>query len=684
MILDGLRKFFLARFFATFFFHQGYYKQKGTKQCSGRNRAVRLPGTEEKGMKKNAKRIVALGIAGILLLTGCGGKADTSSPAGADGTTRQEAPSEAAWELPEADFGNAEGTTADSGMESPSESAAVENAADAADGMLMEEEMDGAAGRYADIAETPQNSYSKGSAADEWKMEGAEELNEDLYAKGDAPDGYLGSCYEFDEEIDNRSNQEEYSKWKEQGFFSVMEQPLSTFSADVDTASYSNLRRLIREGYDLESLPEGAARIEEMVNYFSYDYEGPRGQEPFGVTTQIGCCPWNDEAELLMVGLKTEDISYDQAPASNLVFLLDVSGSMGEPDKLPLLQEAFAELTDNLSSKDRISIVTYASEDTIVLEGAVGSEKRKIKKALNGLQAGGGTWGSRGIETAYELAEENFIRGGNNRIVLATDGDLNIGMTTEEELEELISEKKESGIFLSVLGFGTDNIKDNKMETLADKGNGNYAYIDCMQEAKKVLSEEMTATLLTVCKDVKLQVEFNPEQVEAYRLLGYDNRVLDREDFHDDTKDGGEIGAGHSVTALYEIILREPLQHKLPGMTEREIDDLKYGSEYRKRAEEMPASGSKYREWLTVSIRYKKPAGSKSELLEYPIGYDSYRENPSNDFLFAAAVAEFGLLASHSEYPEDASVEHVERTVRKLDLKDSYKAEFLELVKEVQ
>lgn len=621
-------------------------------------------------MKKNLKKMIALGMAGIFLLTGCGGKADTSAPAGAD---------EASWtaEAPEMESGAAEGEASSDGLSEMTDMS-ESPAADAGSASAAEAE------NYADTARAPQNSYNRSGAADEWKKESAgivEELDEDLYAKGDIPDGYLGSCYEFDEEIDQKGNQEEYSRWEEQGFFSVMEQPLSTFSADVDTASYSNLRRLIREGYDLESLPEGAARIEEMVNYFSYDYEGPTGQDPFGVTTQISRCPWNEDAELLMVGLKTEDISYEQAPASNLVFLLDVSGSMGEPDKLPLLQEAFGLLTDKLTAQDRISIVTYASEDTVVLQGAGGNEKRKIKKALNSLVAGGGTWGSRGIETAYTLAEENFIKGGNNRIILATDGDLNIGMTTEEELEELISEKKESGIFLSVLGFGTENIKDNKMETLADKGNGNYAYIDCMQEAKKVLSEEMTATLLTVCKDVKLQVEFNPERVEAYRLLGYDNRVLDRKDFHDDTKDGGEIGAGHSVTALYEIILREPLQH---GMTEREIDDLKYGSEYRKRAGEMPASGSKYREWLTVSIRYKRPAGNKSELLEYPIGYDSYAEKPSNDFLFAAAVAEFGLLASHSEYPEDASVENVERTVRKLDLKDSYKMEFLELVEEVQ
>lgn len=665
----GAEKIFLSPIFLQPFSSiSGIKYIRTANQCPGRNRADSLPGMEEKGMKKNLGKMIALGMAGVLLLTGCGGHAET------DGTMNQEAPAEATWELPETEYGNAGGTAADSGMESPTESAAGEAASDASEGALIEDAAAGAAEeeKYADIAKTPQNSYSRGKAeADE----------EDLYAKGSTPDGYIGSCYEFDEEIDNRSNQEEYSKWEEQGFFSVMEQPLSTFSADVDTASYSNLRRLIREGYDLESLPEGAVRIEEMLNYFSYDYEEPVGQEPFGVTTQISRCPWNEEAELLMVGLKTEDISYEQAPASNLVFLLDVSGSMGEPDKLPLLQSAFSELTDNLSSRDRISIVTYASEDTIVLEGAVGSEKRKIKQALNSLKAGGGTWGSRGIETAYALAEENFIKGGNNRVILATDGDLNIGMTTEEELEELISKKKETGIFLSVLGFGTDNIKDNKMETLADKGNGNYAYIDCMQEAKKVLSEEMTATLLTVCKDVKLQVEFNPELVEAYRLLGYDNRVLDKEDFHDDTKDGGEIGAGHSVTALYEIVLREPLNH---GIAESEIEDLKYGNEYRKRAGETPASDHKYKEWLTISVRYKKPAGSKSELLEYPIGYDSYCEKPSDDFLFAAAVAEFGLLASHSEYPEDASVEHVIKTIRKLDLKDSYKIEFLELAEEVR
>ena len=635
-------------------------------------------------MKKKMKRMLAMSITGIMLLTGCGQKEDTAA---ADTAPWTEEPAGVTEEISEAESGASVENGAACDVEASSEPADMAedgtpgNAAGETGGASSEEKAESAAESYADIAGTPRQNYDGGATAErEKETADMQDLPEKLYAKGDVPDGYLGSCYEFEEEVEYDENPEEYSKWEEQGFFSVMAQPLSTFSADVDTASYSNLRRLIRDGYDLESLPEGSVRIEEMLNYFSYDYKEPVGQEPFGVTTQIGRCPWNEEAELLMVGLKTEDISYEQAPASNLVFLLDVSGSMGEPDKLPLLQESFLQLTENLTGKDRISIVTYASEDRVILEGADGSEKRKIKKAVNGLRAGGATWGSRGIETAYALAEENFIKGGNNRIILATDGDLNVGMTTEEELEELISEKKESGIFLSVLGFGTGNIKDNKMETLADKGNGNYAYIDCMQEAKKVLSEEMTATLLTVCKDVKFQVEFNPELVEAYRLLGYDNRVLDREDFHDDTKDGGEIGAGHSVTALYEIILREPLHH---GMTAREIEDLKYGNEYKKRVGETPAAGQKYKEWLTISIRYKKPAGNKSELSEYPIGYDSYRENPSDDFLFAASVAEFGLLASHSKYPEGASVENVRRTVKKLDLKDIYKAEFLELVEEV-
>lgn len=528
--------------------------------------------------------------------------------------------------------------------------------------------------RSESVAEAPASEAPEAEYADREEAKGTE--NEK---------SYLDSCYDFDTEVQNG---EEYSEWEEKGYSSVMKEPLSTFSADVDTASYSNLRRLIRDGYSLEELPENAVRIEEMLNYFDYDYAEPKGNEPFGVTTQIGKCPWNEEAELVMIGLKTQDVEYEQTPPSNLVFLLDVSGSMHNEDKLPLLQESFCMLAENLTEKDRVSIVTYAGDDTIVLDGVSGDKTKKIQKALNKLEAGGGTHGSKGIETAYALAEEHFIEGGNNRVILATDGDLNIGLTSEEELEELISEKKESGIFLSVLGFGTGNIKDSKMETLADKGNGNYAYIDCIREADKVLVEEMTATLLTICKDVKFQVEFNPSVVSSYRLIGYENRALNKEDFNDDTKDAGEIGAGHSVTVLYEVVLKEPIG----GLSEKEIEDLKYSDNYKKELKEQGQQEKQEglgedgnaltEEWFTLSVRYKKPAEDESNLLQYPIGYECYEEEPSDDFLFAAAVAEFGLLASHSEYPEDASVKNVKKTLKSIDLDDEYKEEFLELVKE--
>lgn len=503
----------------------------------------------------------------------------------------------------------------------------------------------------------------------------AEETNREAMTERDNAKGsYAESCYDYEW----KENTEEYSKWEERGFRSVLKEPLSTFSADVDTASYSNLRRLLTEGYSLEELPRGAVRIEELLNYFSYDYEEPKGQEPFGVTTKLGACPWNEEAQLLMIGLKTEDIDYSQAPPSNLVFLLDVSGSMSHADKLPLLQESFGLLAENLTEKDRISIVTYAGDDEVVLRGAAGNETRKIKKAINQLEAGGGTNGSKGIETAYEIAEENFIKGGNNRIILATDGDLNIGLTTEEELEELITEKKESGIYLSVLGFGAGNLKDNKIEVLADKGNGNYAYIDSLREARKVLVEEMTATLLTICKDVKLQVEFNPSVVSDYRLIGYENRALNREDFEDDTKDAGEIGAGHSVTVLYELILKEPIT----DLSEEEIKGLKYEKNYKKELKEAgESSAALYEEWLTLSIRYKKPAEDSSNLLRYPVSYEDYQSSPDDDFVFAAAVAEFGLLASDSAYDGDASLKHVRSALKGIILDDEYKEEFYDLVK---
>lgn len=570
---------------------------------------------------------------------------------------------------------NKDGETGNYEAESPADEADSEIDAESAAKEPDWERSDGS--DWAAEGETPAYAKTEENHTEVWG--GEETTEEGSYVKG---------CYglwepEEEGERVERQNTEEYSKWQEKGFSSVMAEPLSTFAADVDTASYSNLWRLVKEGYTLDEIRgiEGAVRIEELLNYFSYDYKEPRAGEPFGVNMQIGKCPWNKEANLLMIGLATEKIAYEDAPPSNLVFLLDVSGSMGEQNKLPLLQEAFCLLTENLTGKDRISIVTYSNEDRIVLSGAKGDETRKIKRAINSLEASGGTHGSKGLEAAYEIAKEYFIDGGNNRIILATDGDLNIGLTSEEELQEFISEKKESGIFLSVLGFGGGNLKDNKMEILADKGNGNYAYIDSLREARKVLVEEMTATLLTICKDVKLQVEFNPAVVSDYRLIGYYNRELDRRDFHDDTKDGGEIGAGHSITVLYELILKEPLSN----LDEEEIEELKYRDNYEDELKTNRVSGRACsEEWLTLSIRYKKPAEEKSNLLQYPVSYADYASEPGDDFVFAAAVAEFGLLASNSSYAGEASLQHVEKVLNSMDFDDEYKEDFRDMVKEIE
>lgn len=466
-------------------------------------------------------------------------------------------------------------------------------------------------------------------------------------------------------------NTEEYSAVEETGFKSVANDPLSTFSADVDTASYSNLRRMIENGYSMEEIPEGAVRIEEMLNYFSYDYKLPKKGEPFGVTTVLGDCPWNEDAKLLQIGLKTQEIDFGEAPDSNLVFLLDVSGSMYTDDKLPLLQKSFTMLVQELGRKDTVSIVTYAGADCVVLEGESGDNQKEIIAAVNALEAGGSTNGADGIKTAYELAERYFIKGGNNRVILATDGDLNVGPSSESELDTLITEKKESGVYLTVLGFGTGNIKDNKMETLADHGNGNYAYIDSVGEAKRVLVEQMGATLVTVAKDVKLQVEFNPAYIKGYRLLGYENRALATEDFNDDTKDAGEIGAGHMVTALYEIVPSDSDQ-KIPE-TELKYQDNKNDM------------GVKNGEWLNLKIRYKEPEGEESILKEYPVKEEDYTQKPSEDFYFAAAVAEFGMLLRDSAYKGESSFENVRALLKEVDTdKDDYKDEFVYLVKRLQ
>ena len=474
-----------------------------------------------------------------------------------------------------------------------------------------------------------------------------------------------------DETASQDWNTEEYSALEEAGFKAVANSPLSTFSADVDTASYSNVRRMIEQGYSMDEIPAGAVRIEEMLNYFTYDYNLPKKDEPFGVTTMIGDCPWNEDAKLLQIGLKTQEIDFGEAPDSNLVFLLDVSGSMRDDDKLPLLQKSFSMLVEELGEKDMVSIVTYAGSDRVVLAGGSGDNQARIIEAINALEAGGSTNGAAGIETAYALAEKYFIEGGNNRVIIATDGDLNVGVSSESDLKELVTEKKESGVYLSVLGFGTGNIKDNKMETLADCGNGNYAYIDSIGEAKKVLVEQMGATLVTVAKDVKLQVEFNPAYVKGYRLLGYENRALATEDFDDDRKDAGEIGAGHMVTALYEIV---------PVDSGQEIaeTELKY-------QDNKSDTGVINGEWLNLKIRYKEPDADESILKEYPVTQEDYTDKPSEDFYFAAAVAEFGLMLRDSEYKGDASFENVRALLKKVDTdEDDYKDEFVYLVKKLQ
>lgn len=461
-------------------------------------------------------------------------------------------------------------------------------------------------------------------------------------------------------------NTEEYSTLEENPYMSVALSPLSTFSADVDTASYANLRRMITSGYTAADIPSGAVRTEEMLNYFTYDYNGPKKGEPFGVTATISPCPWNENAELLVLGLQTEAIDFSEAPDSNLVFLIDVSGSMYDENKLPLLKQAFELLIDNLGEKDRVSIVTYASYNEVVLEGVPGSEKDTILDALNGLEAAGSTNGGEGIMTAYALAEKYFIKGGNNRIILATDGDLNVGITSQSDLHDLVEEKRESGVFLSVLGFGMGNYSDTRMETLADYGNGNYAYIDSLSEAKKVLVEEMGATLVTVAKDVKLQIEFNPAVVSEYRLIGYENRMMAAEDFDNDNKDAGEIGAGHSVTVVYEIITCENAENT--------------GNELRYQNTQLSDLALNSDEWMTLSIRYKEPDGDVSKLLEYPIGAGDYTEKPSDDFIFAAAVAEFSMALRGSEYLGDGSYEDILDMLDDIDLDDEYKVEFYNLV----
>lgn len=469
-------------------------------------------------------------------------------------------------------------------------------------------------------------------------------------------------------------NTEEYSYVAENPFRTVKTAPFSTFAADVDTASYANVRRMILDG---DTVTPDAVRAEEMINYFHYDYAEPEEGEPFGVTTELAPCPWNADAELLLVGLQAQKPDLREMPVSNLVFLIDVSGSMSDPEKLPLVKRSFMTLVENLTEKDRVTLITYADGEEIICEGMPGSEKAAIMSMLESLEAGGATDGQHALEMAYETAEKYFVERGNNRIILATDGDFNVGITSEGDLTRYIKEKTSGGICLSVLGYGMGNYKDNKMEAIADNGNGNYYYIDDIAEARKVLVEEAGGTLFTVAKDVKLQVEFNPAMVKGYRLIGYENRTMAAEDFSDDTKDGGEIGAGHQVTALYEIIPAGS-DFPIPEVESRYAADEESKETPSSDSEELSA-GETGDEWLTVKIRCKKPDGDTSMLYEYPVDSASVREEMSENMSWAAGVAQTAMLLTDSQYKGTSSYESIKDRLKSI-AGDDYREEFLYLL----
>ncbi|HWA32800.1 MAG TPA: VWA domain-containing protein, partial [Cyclobacteriaceae bacterium] len=464
-------------------------------------------------------------------------------------------------------------------------------------------------------------------------------------------------------------NTEDYAGINENIFHGALKNPLSTFSIDVDAASYSNMRRFIQNG---QRPPVDAVRIEEMVNYFDYDYKQPEGEDPFSIYTEISTAPWNEKHKLVHVGLQGKKIPTENLPAANIVFLIDVSGSMEAPNKLPLLKASFKLLVEQLRQQDRVAIVVYAGAAGLVLPSTPGNEKKKIIEALDNLEAGGSTAGGAGIELAYSVALQNFKQGGNNRVVLATDGDFNVGESSNGGMERLIEKKRENGVFLTVLGFGMGNYKDSKMEILADKGNGNYAYIDNLLEAQKVLVNEFGGTMFTIAKDVKIQVEFNPEKVQAYRLIGYENRMLRSEDFNNDKKDAGELGSGHTVTALYEII---------PAGVNSDfykIDDLKY------QKNQIVNNGATSRELLTIKLRYKKPDGDTSKLIVHPLLDSNVAlSKTSDDFRWSAAVAAFGMLLRDSEFVKGYTYDTLVQLAQgaRGNDKEGYRAEFINLAK---
>ncbi|HET6996798.1 MAG TPA: VWA domain-containing protein [Chitinophagaceae bacterium] len=464
-------------------------------------------------------------------------------------------------------------------------------------------------------------------------------------------------------------NTEDYDNIVENKFLSPLKNPLSTFSIDVDEAAYSNIRRFLNNG---SIPPAGAVRIEEMINYFDYSYPKPANEDPFSVNTEIAECPWNTTHKLVHIGLQGKTIPVGDLPASNMVFLIDVSGSMDEPNKLPLVKASLNMLVDQLREQDKVAIVVYAGNAGLVLPSTSGADKQKIKDAIDNLEAGGSTAGGAGIQLAYKTARENFVKGGNNRIMLATDGDFNVGVSSDDDLVRLVEKERQSGVFLSVLGYGMGNYKDNKMQQLADKGNGNHSYIDNIHEAKKVLVTEFGSTLFTIAKDVKIQVEFNPAKVQAYRLIGYENRLLASEDFNDDKKDAGELGSGHTVTALYEVI-PAGVKDDFTGT----VDPLKYQSN------ERAVTGSSTSEIMTIKLRYKKPDEDISQLITHAVNDDKITlAGTSDNFRFSAAVAEFGLLLRNSEYRQEASYVQVESLAKNARGKDDngYRTEFVRLV----
>ncbi len=485
-----------------------------------------------------------------------------------------------------------------------------------------------------------------------------------------------GSAYEQNKQYapavgytrDEGLSREGYDYISENEFNPALETPLSTFSIDVDRASYANVRRFLTKG---TWPPVDAVRMEEMINYFSYQYDEPKNEHPFAIHTEVSTCPWNKEHRLALIGIQGKRIRTGELPPSNLTFLVDVSGSMMHEDKLPLLKRSLGLLVNELREKDRVALVVYAGNAGLVLPSTSGSQKEKIMEAINNLEAGGSTAGGAGIQLAYRTARENFLAGGNNRVILATDGDFNVGVSSDGELVRLIEEKRKDGIFLTVLGFGTGNYQDAKMEKLADKGNGNYAYIDNIMEARKTLVQEMGGTLLTIAKDVKIQVEFNPALVREYKLIGYENRLLHDRDFNDDSKDAGELGSGHTVTALYEII---PADGQSSGST---VDPLKY------QLKNLSDDNNLNRELFTVKFRYKKPDGDESKLLTHIVKNQSRDiRDASENMRFSSAVAAFGMLLRNSKFKGEANFKLVSALAGNAKTYDpqGYRAEFIRLV----